>query len=89
MKKFDLLHTTVLIIAILCGYSALLAALAMLNTSFYISDIFYARSGVGTALLPAFVQAGIYAVLIYAAPALTNFIERTISPRLQTGSKTR
>jgi hypothetical protein len=60
MKKIDLLHTTVLIIAILCGYSALRAFLAILNVSIYYSDLFYSMSR--SPILPTFIQAVVYLI---------------------------
>jgi hypothetical protein len=59
MKKIDLLHTTILIIAILCGYSALEQLLSLLSASFYISDIFVATSGMGTVVSVALLQAAL------------------------------
>jgi hypothetical protein len=59
MKKIDLLHTTVLIIAILCGYSALQQLLTLLSASFYISDIFVSTSGMGTVVSVALLQAAL------------------------------
>ena len=40
MKKFDLVHSTILIVAILCGYSALRLVLEMLSTLFYITGTY-------------------------------------------------
>jgi len=40
MKKFDLVHTTILIVAILCGYSALRMVLDMLTGLLYITSIY-------------------------------------------------
>ncbi|HTR29982.1 MAG TPA: hypothetical protein VMH27_11980 [Puia sp.] len=62
MRKIDLLHTTILIVAILCGYAALRELLGVLNATFYASDIFYARSGYGAFILPSLIEAGGYVV---------------------------
>lgn len=43
MKKFDFVHTTILIVAILLGYSGLGTLLSLLNLVFYLSDISVAR----------------------------------------------
>jgi hypothetical protein len=40
MKKFDLVHTTILIVAILCGYSALRLVLEMLSGLFFITSMY-------------------------------------------------
>jgi|GEM_PF-995010 hypothetical protein len=60
MKKIDLLHTTVLIVAILCGYSALQTLLGILNFTVYYTESLYDRSG--AAILPTFLQAAAYAI---------------------------
>jgi hypothetical protein len=58
MKKIDLIHTTILIVGILCGYSALQILLSSLTSySYYLSDIYYTRSAfLG---LPGLVQAAL------------------------------
>ncbi len=63
MKKIDLLHTTIRIVAVLCGYQALKQCLALINMSHDATDIFYARSGYGAAMLPAVILIGIYGIV--------------------------
>jgi hypothetical protein len=60
MKKIDLLHTTVLIVAILCGYSALQELLSILNVSFYYSDVFVSAGR--TTIMPALFQTALYTI---------------------------
>lgn len=60
MKKIDLLHTTVLIVAILCGYSALQELLSIFNVSFYYSSVF--ASAGGSTIMPALFQAALYTI---------------------------
>src|SRR5580700_2417656 len=60
MKKIDLLHTTVLIVAILCGYLALQTFLGILNFTVYYSESLFDRSG--AAILPTFIQAAAYTI---------------------------
>jgi hypothetical protein len=62
MKKIDLIHTAVLIIAILCGYSALQQLLTLLSASLYLSDIFEATSGMGAVVSLALLQAALYTI---------------------------
>ncbi|HZE83269.1 MAG TPA: hypothetical protein VE035_03125 [Puia sp.] len=45
MKKIDLVHTTILIIALLAGYSALEQLLALLSLLSYSTDLYYMRGG--------------------------------------------
>ena len=63
MKKAELLHTTLLILAVLTGYTAMQSAELLRVT--------------------------IGAFLMYAAPTLANFIEKTIAARLDSASQTR
>src|SRR5215469_5631411 len=57
MKKIDLLHTTVLIVAILCGYSAIVQIIAFLNSIIYVPEMYYIRSGEGfAAILPILIR---------------------------------
>jgi hypothetical protein len=58
MKKFDLVHTTILIVAILCGYSALRLVLDMLTGLFLIAGMY------GTSTLP-FISANLIQAVIY------------------------
>jgi hypothetical protein len=44
MKKIDLIHTTILIIALLAGYSAINTFISFISFSGYISDIFITDS---------------------------------------------
>jgi hypothetical protein len=44
MKKIDLIHTTILIIALLAGYSAINTFIGLLSFSGYISDVFMSES---------------------------------------------
>jgi hypothetical protein len=78
MKKFDIVHTTVLIVAILCGYSALQQFLGILNTIFYASDIFYARSGMGTFALPTLISTCTYLIaaiiLVKNSKRIANYL---------------
>jgi hypothetical protein len=65
MKKIDLLHTTVLIIAIICGYSALAEFLSILGASVYFSEIFTSGygSGGGGVVVPILGHAVVYAIV--------------------------
>ena len=45
MKKVDLVHTTIIIIALLAGYSALQQILGLLSVLGYVSDIFLSLRG--------------------------------------------
>jgi hypothetical protein len=61
MKKIDLLHTTILIVAILCGYSALRQLLGILNASvFYYSDVFSTTAG--GVVVPTLIQVALYSI---------------------------
>jgi hypothetical protein len=71
MRKIDLLHLTMLIIAIFCGYLALETLLSLLNSQ-------PARNYLILELLR--VTLGCF--LIYAAPSLANMIEKNIAVRL-------
>lgn len=44
MKKIDLIHTTILIVAILAGYSALQYIIYVLSSVAYVSDLYYLRN---------------------------------------------
>jgi hypothetical protein len=55
MKKIDLIHATILIIALLAGYSAINTFIALLSFSGYISDIFMSESRMGAPLVSTLV----------------------------------
>lgn len=78
MKKFDIVHTTILIVAILCGYSALQQLLGILSAVFYASDIFYSRSGIGSIALPALISTCTYVIagtiLVKNSKRIANFL---------------
>jgi hypothetical protein len=78
MKKFDIVHTTILIVAILCGYSALQQFLGILSAVFYASDIFYARSGIGSIALPTLISTCTYVIaaiiLVKNSKRIANFL---------------
>jgi hypothetical protein len=78
MKKIDLLHTTILIVAILCGYSALQTLLSILNLAAYLSDIYYARSA--SPAVPLLFQGGILTiaciVLIRNSKRIATYLAR-------------
>jgi hypothetical protein len=85
MKKIDLLHTTILIIAILCGYSALQQLLSLLSASFYISDIFVSTSGMGTVVSVALLQAALDIIacilLVRNGRRIAAYLLRNDNPR--------
>jgi hypothetical protein len=88
MKKIDLLHTTVLIVAILCGYSGILTLLGILNAVIYMSDIFYDKSGTtGAFIVPSIIQAGIYAliciILIKNGKRIANYLVGNERPEFE------
>jgi hypothetical protein len=51
MKKVDLVQTTILIVALLLGYSAIEAVISFLSLMGYYSEIFYASSGMHSPIL--------------------------------------
>jgi hypothetical protein len=51
MRKFDLIHTTILIIGLLAGYWAISSLIAMLSFAGYISDIFVSSRSVASQLI--------------------------------------
>jgi hypothetical protein len=90
MKKFDLVHTTILIVAILSGYAALqYLPFAVTNLFELFSNKVSGHEtaqGSGQVLAIELLRITIGASLVYAAPGLTNFIEKNIAARLDGGS---
>lgn len=76
MKKIDLLHTTILIVAILCGYLALQTLLGILNITIYYSDVLYNRSG--ETIIPTLIEAVAYTIgciiLIRNSKAIATYL---------------
>jgi hypothetical protein len=52
MKKIDLVHTAILIIGLLAGYSALQTFIGFFSMAAYYSDIFYANRGMQNPVMP-------------------------------------
>jgi hypothetical protein len=50
MKKIDLVHTTILIIALLAGYAALGELISLLSLFSYATDLYYMREGFSQAV---------------------------------------
>lgn len=60
MKKTDLIHTTVLIVAVLCAYSALQHLLTGLSYTLYSSDLF--NRNISAFIYPELIQAFVLAI---------------------------
>src|SRR5580692_2071004 len=81
MKKIDLIHTTILIVAILAGYSAISNAVSLVAMLAYMPASTYARDNVGSQvfiyLVIVALFAGISVILVrkgrnYASAILKN-----------------
>ena len=60
MKKIDLIHTTILIVAILCGYSALQQLLFLISSFSFVSDLYYGKPT--NIIFPNLFQAALFSV---------------------------
>jgi hypothetical protein len=81
MKKIDLIHTTILIVAILIGYSAISNAVSLVAMLAYMPAASYARDGIGSEVIVYLVIIALFAgcsvILVrkgrsYAAAILKN-----------------
>jgi hypothetical protein len=62
MRKIDLVHTTILIVAILTGYSAIVYLILALSTIANLSDFLYLRNSIGQRLAYYLVIAVLFAI---------------------------
>lgn len=62
MKKIDLVHTTILIVAILTGYSAVIYLIMALSAIADLSDLLYLRNSIGQRLTYYLVIAALFAI---------------------------
>jgi hypothetical protein len=60
MKKIDLVHTTILIVANLCGYSALQQLLFLISSFSYASDLYYGKTT--NIIFPNLFQAALFSI---------------------------
>jgi hypothetical protein len=60
MKKFDLVHTAILIVAILCGYAALQQLLYLISSFSYTSDLYYGKTS--NIIFPNLFQAALFSI---------------------------
>jgi hypothetical protein len=78
MKKIDLVHTGVLIIALMLGYSALQTLISFFSMAGYYSDVFFSSKGMQSAGIPTLLS---LLLLSGACAALVKY-GRTIAEKI-------